>query len=68
MFLRDTVSFFLARQIPMHFKNDVLELLPIVLRLTPRHIESVCKAVQEMVVQDYPLSSTDLPEESTMFV
>ena len=69
MFLRDTVATFLGRQAPsLHFKLQVLDLLPIVLKLSSKLLEPVCKAVKEMVVHDFPFNSTDLAEDSTTFV
>jgi hypothetical protein len=59
----------LNRGVSLSFKNEALDLLPYLLVFLPEEkTNKVLKKLQKMISYDFPMTSTDLPQESTVYV
>lgn len=66
------VSLFLSlldRGVSLSFKNEALDLLPNILLHVPdeKLVKKVLKQLGNLISYDFPMSSTDLPQESTVY-
>lgn len=59
---------FLDRGVSLSFKNEALDLLPFVLVFSDEKLSKrVLKSLGNMISYDFPMTSTDLPQESTVY-
>jgi hypothetical protein len=65
--VREAFVVFLARDTPLAFKTEALDLLSFMLALPPATLGPVRERLYEMVINDFPLRSRDLPQSSAAY-